>query len=307
MIGNLHAYGVPLLEFKLRAAHAHVFLPVCFDGVMGRIGIPSGSREQLFGTERQFDSREADSSTARRWSDALFAPRTDIFTYWLMRSSTGRNAELSVTSALVCAPPPQGLERHRADVPDQRASTTGPNVVWATPDAFVDPDLYSLAHAAIQVARQMSEPTPELRTFDFETGAMSLHPVTHDRVVVRADLPALDWEVVCKEGQQTINELQHELERVADLPDTPHDVAAECRLWADCCRPPSVADIPLELRTSCYEAADPRLAHMPFPDHAVPVPTEPMAPLPPTYLRPLTSAGCQATQPDGKMHSRPLP
>ena len=203
-IGNLHAYGVPLLEFKLRAAHAHVFLPVCFDGVVGRIGIPSGSREQLFGTERQFDSREADSSTARRWSDALFAPRTDIFTYWLMRSSTGRNAELSVTSALVCAPPPQGLERHRADVPDQRASTTGPSVVWATPDAFVDPDLYSLAHAAIQVARQMSEPTPELRTVDFETGAMSLHPVTHDRVVVHADLPALDWEVVCKEGQQTI-------------------------------------------------------------------------------------------------------
>ena len=162
-----------------------------------------------------------------------------------MRAAVNHTAELSVTSALVCSPPPVGIEHRRADTPAQRAALTGPAIVWATPEAFTNPDLFALAHATLQVARQMSEPSPDMRSVDVATGAMSLHPVTYDRVTIHADLPVREWAEVCAEGAQTVQQLQYELERVASLSDTPHDIAQECRLWADCCRPPTLADVPV--------------------------------------------------------------
>ena len=43
--GLSHPYGVPVLDFELLVDSAHAFIPVCFDGIVGRVGVPASRRE----------------------------------------------------------------------------------------------------------------------------------------------------------------------------------------------------------------------------------------------------------------------
>ena len=127
--GLSHPYGVPVLDFELLVDSAHAFIPVCFDGVVGRVGIPASHREQLFGAARTLESREADATASRRWSDALFAPRMDVYSYWLMRATVNHAIDLSVTSALVCSPPPSRCSSFVCPPADRASHSTEPSIV----------------------------------------------------------------------------------------------------------------------------------------------------------------------------------
>ena len=276
-----HAYGVPLLTLDAQRAPAVVHLPLSVADGVPRVALPAGGVGRLFGIERDFITRDSDSSTGQKWADALFAPRLDIYSGWQLTLDRETDLELSVTGGFVSSPPPERLDSLKADTPEEVAARTGPDLVWASLAAIVHPRLYRAVGALIASLHEFTRPAPLPTRVDVTTGAMAAAPVAARGVSIASNCTRLAWpEVVrrCKEGVAGCREA---LMRAIRDPLTPPDLREQLSLWYDCCKDPDLGDISPALQASCYEADDPRLAHLPFAAFAIPVRSEHMAPLPP--------------------------
>ena len=74
--------------------------------------------------------------------------------------------------------------------------------------------------------------------------------------------------------------LTEELRATMATADLEPDICLALTQWYDARTAPAYKIVNPQLRESCFRAGDKRLAEIPFPSHAVPVPTDPLAPLP---------------------------
>ena len=71
------------LDACAKAAPAHVFVPLIFDGTAPRIGLPlDGCGKAYFGKRRPLVSREMDYADATRWAATLFPGRQDVHAFY---------------------------------------------------------------------------------------------------------------------------------------------------------------------------------------------------------------------------------
>ena len=276
-----HALGVPMIAIEEAAAKSVVLLPVCFDGGAIRIAFPGGGRTLAFGTGPRGGDRDACGKRAQKWCDSLFAPRVDVFAYYQTTMWESSDRPLLVVTAVVANPPPSDLEGNRVDEASQLVPSGGVHLRWASLGAL-DGRLYVAAGAAWECLRQFYEPTAPLMRADVTTGRLELTPVAMAGGRVRSSATKMDWKTeVVPEALAVTEQIQREITRRMQDGALPPDIREELNMWYDAVTPPAFADIGPQLRESCFRADDARLAHIPFPSHAVPVPTEPMAPPPP--------------------------
>ena len=277
-----HPYGVPILKLDAQQGPAVVHLPVTMAAGEPRVGLPAGCSGSLIGIERSFTGRDADSSLGQKWADALFAPRLDIYSGWHTTLDRESALELSITAVVISDPPPSGLAQRLASTAAELAEFSGVELVWATASAIEHERLFRAVGALLTSVVEFTRPAPVLTRVDMVTGAMELAPVAPRGVVVASNCTHLAWDAVLQRNHTALVELRAELKCVIAHPDTLPDVAASLTLWLDCCsKDVDLGSITPSLQDSCYEADDPRLAELPFPAHAVPVASLPMAPLPP--------------------------
>tara|TARA_B110001450_G_scaffold154698_1_gene144299 strand:+ start:611 stop:10615 length:10005 start_codon:yes stop_codon:yes gene_type:complete len=275
---RVHPLGVPIVEMPVQVA-AIVLFPICFDGSEPRVGMPGGSASSAIGTLTRRENRDSCASRAQTWADALFAPRTDVYAYYQVTLDAGEPGELLVVGALISSPPPADLAAGRVDSVADLAAHCGVGLAW-TSIAVLTGDLYVAAAAVVQNLAEFSGATPEIQQLRVTRGAMELAPVVMPQGAIRTCATPIPWCEVCEESERVVREVAEELRRVASLESTTPDLRIELHGWLDVCLPPKLEQISPALRQSCYKADDPRLRDIPYPSHAVPVPTEPLAPLP---------------------------
>ena len=186
-----------------------------------------------------------------------------------------------VVASLVADPPPADLASGRVDTPAQLAAHTGPTLAWASANALSG-RLYLAMGGAWTGLLEMSRPTEVLQHARITYGALELTAVLPPGGTVRSGATKMSWATeVVPEAMATTEALRTEIRRVCADPELPADVRDTLSEWHDAVRAPAFNEINQTLRESCYRADDPRLAALPFPSHGVPVPTDPMAPLPP--------------------------
>ena len=276
-----HVLGLPLVDVEAAPAGAVVLLPICFDEGVARVGLPGGSSTLAFGTRRLANTRDSCARPAQTWVDALFAPRTDVYAYYQLTIDQGGTRPLLVVAALVADPQPVSLPSSRVDTPAQLASRDDRQLVWASAGALTG-RLYLALGGAWAGLQEMVSPSAMLHRARITYGALELTAVAPIGGTVRSCATLMDWaSEVVPEAIKTTEALRTELRRVCTAGLHPPDVTAVLDEWYDSIQAPAFGEINLSLRESCYRADDVRLAALPFPSHCVPVPTDPMAPLPP--------------------------
>ena len=250
-----------------------------------RVGLPGGFACAVFGAQRTFLGREADSTRGMRWSDALFA-RTDVHSFWFASDAAGSVLELSVTGCLITDPPPCNLRAGAVDTHAQLLARSSPDVIWASVHAIADPRLLTLVGKVAASMRLFMEPAVDLIDMTFSTGAMGISPVVTRAARLHSSASRLEWATVVERANRATAELQACFRAVTS--DASRCLAnRQCAAdWGDRVIPPAFTDITPELRASCYEANDPALALIPFPAHVVPVKSDPLAPLLPACAHP---------------------
>ena len=254
-------------------------MPICLDGRVARIGLPGGAG-RVFGTGRHSENRDSCAHRVQKWADALFAPRTDIFAYFQLTLDNGSDRPLQLVTTDVSVPAPDHLAAGRVDTAAGLAAHSGRTLAWVDVSAL-EGTLLVAAALAVEGVLEFATPTPDVRHLRVDKGGMELTPVALSGGHFRSSATKMDWATeVVPEATATTEAICTELVRVACDPDLPPDLQAECLAWRDACVLPSFDAVGPALRDSCYRMDDPRLRLIPYPSHAVPIPSEPMAPLP---------------------------
>ena len=273
------------LTASAKAASAHVFVPLIFDGTAPRIGLPLDEcGEAYFGKRRSFISRETDYADAARWAAALFPGRTDVHAFYYFEIET---LGLVVSGALITDPPPMDWEMTARDVTDEWTRTpltqaqSSNNIAWATLAALHgDATVARVAALALARACAFRQPTAALPD-GVRVGAQPELALEPQQVLVEARAHPVPWGTVVEKAQASMRALRHEYEwRIADTTRSPVD-RAECAGWLAVCKPLQLDAINATLRSQCYSASDTRLHRVPFPY----VPSVASSPLPPLPTR----------------------
>ena len=272
------------LTASAKAASAHVFVPLIFDGTAPRIGLPLDEcGEAYFGKRRSFISRETDYADAARWAAALFPGRTDVHAFYYFEIET---LGLVVSGALITDPPPMDWEMTARDVTDEWTRTpltqaqSSNNIAWATLAALHgDATVARVAALALARACAFRQPTAALPD-GVRVGAQPELALEPQQVLVEARAHPVPWDTVVEKAQASMRALRHEYERrIADTTRSPVD-RAECAGWLAVCKPLQLNAINATLRSQCYSASDTRLHRVPFP-YVPSVASSPLPPLPP--------------------------
>ena len=275
-----HMLGPPLVDSSIMDRGAIVLLPITFDGGVTRIGLPGGSSVAAIGRLVGADNRDSCGMQAQTWADSLFAPRGDVYAYYQATLDRDSEAPLLVVTAVVEKPPPHDLAAGRVDTARALLDHVGPGLAWASIDAVEGRLFIALGASQVGLA-EMSKPTEEIRRTRVTRGGLELTPVVMRGGTVRSCATPMDWTTeVVPEALATCEALREEFRRLSAVPGTPPDIVASLSVWYDAIKMPAFEQVNPQLRKSCFRADDPRLAQIPFPSHAVPVPSDPMAPLP---------------------------
>ena len=163
---------------------------------------------------------------------------------------------------------------------DGVGATVSEQLLWFSLGAIDNDDVRLLCGHVLESHRFFYEPTVPMQSVHLRTGAMAPHRITPSTSSISTGATRVSWDQVVREGLETVEECRALLTAAIDSGDYPPDITEAFRGWLDVCRPPALADITPQLRLECRRADDPRLASIPFPSHARPVVTLPMAPLP---------------------------
>ena len=289
---GLNPTQVPMVQLDAcaKAAPAHVFVPLIFDGTAPRIGLPlDGCGKAYFGKRRPLVSREMDYADATRWAATLFPGRQDVHAFYYFEIEA---LGLVVSGALITDPPPANWEAtaRNDDVEWTRPTLTpgalSGEVAWASLAALrSDVTIARVAALALARACAFRQPSTALPD-DVRVGAQPELALEPQQVLVEARTRPIPWETVVERAQASMRGLRQEYERrIADVTRTPAD-RAECAGWLAVCKPLQLNAINTSLRAQCYSASDARLHRVPFPY----VPSVASAPLPP--LPPPPPTGC---------------
>ena len=279
-VNRHHMLGPPLVDTTLASGGAIILLPILVDGQVTRIGLPGGSLAAAFGRPIGNGSRDSCGLQAQSWTDSLFAPRDDVYAYYQMTVDVDSASPLLVVTAVVNHPLPHDLASGRVDSTSALLAHTGPGLAWASADALEDRLFLALGASQIGLA-EMTAPACEYRRARVTRGGLELTPVVMRGGTVRSGATRMDWQTeVVPEALATCEALRTEFRRLCSVPGTPPDLVEGYKSWYDAIKRPAFEQINPQLRSSCFRADDPRLASIPFPSHAVPVPSDPMAPLP---------------------------
>ena len=280
----LHPFGIPLMSVAASSAMRGVALvPVSLtEHGCPRIGLPAGQNGMIFGTPEGSLSERA-LLHCQRWSDTLFAPRTDAHAHWFatVDGQGDIKEQMEIFGVLVSDPPPPLFFERRIDDLATLAAMEGPAPVWPSLDSLCDSPLYLIAATAISVALRKVGPMAEPMPTGVTLGALAPTRVAFQQTPIHTMSTKISWDQAVCRARHATDALRlaftNAINNCRDDPEAQDNLVG----WVTALHEPNLAEVPSALRLECREADDPRLANIAHPMVARPVPSDPLEPLPP--------------------------